>query len=88
MRPNETVNNLAEVMRISVAAAATPCNLEPAVSSGDALIKKYQSSMSLTGLVKPNIVGRILLSTALAGFVPVRTKRCDINKQIEALSSN
>jgi hypothetical protein len=88
LRPNETVNDLAQAMRINIAIMSTSCNLVPDTTQADALIEKYQNSLSIIGVLKPNVIGRVLLGTILASLSGVQTHRCEINNQIEALASN
>jgi len=86
-QPNQTVNRYAELMRQNVKASLTPCNqvLDSAVRDQQLITMRKEAS-SFPGILKPNLIGRILIST-VASSVTLHKPRCEVNERIDALSS-
>jgi hypothetical protein len=88
MQPNQTFNLLAEITRQTSNTISTPCNQTSDKTKLDGLLLDLQNTMSPLGFVKQNFLGRVFVSTVAADLSSLRDSRCDINTQIEALSSN
>jgi hypothetical protein len=88
-QPNKTINQLADLFRVQVAAADVPCGdesasrvsllNEQALTKVEALRKRMTSPLSF---VQPNRIGNVMLSVTVASFSDIKTNFCEVVQTI------